>query len=547
MLQTISKFFTFIFNSNLRVVFLLLSVFLITEIIINPIGNFPLNDDWWYAKTLLNNSNLFEAKNWGYTSMIAQLIYGKLFISLFGSSYTTLRLSTLLLSFFGLVFFYLLLEKLIIKQKTNAFIITLLIFYNPLFLSLSNSFMTDIPFLSFSIIGLYFYFKHSSDKKLFHLLVSALFLILAVLTRQLALSFIIGVFISTIFIQRKFTVASIFLFLTPLFSLFAFEYFLRSKIGPSFYSSAFFRDENWGNVNTFLPICANFSKRWIHYISFTGFVLCPILIPYLYHYFRNKIYTDNKTNLIISSLLFLPVVWSLQKFPIGNYLYNTGVGPETLFDTYIAHTNLNHSSSPLIFNCIKFVSFLGSFGLLLILVNSLRKLWLSIKKPAEINKLDLTIYVSMFFYYSFLSIQGAIFDRYIMVFSIMIIPILIRETNFIQPLSSNLFLAFSVLLIVFSILTTKDYLNTNRTRWAAVDLLKNKYNISDKNINAGYEHEGHCFPDSTFTFDKWRNIPESEYLISYGPVKNYYTYKWLTYRRYIPFKRDTVFILKRAD
>lgn len=344
MLQTISKFFTFIFNSNLRVVFLLLSVFLITEIIINPIGNFPLNDDWWYAKTLLNNSNLFEAKNWGYTSMIAQLIYGKLFISVFGSSYTTLRLSTLLLSFFGLVFFYLLLEKLIIKQKTNAFIITLLIFYNPLFLSLSNSFMTDIPFLSFSIIGLYFYFKHSSDKKLFHLLVSALFLIFAVLTRQLALSFIIGVFISTIFIQRKFTVASIFLFLTPLFSLFAFEYFLRSKIGPSFYSSAFFRDENWGNVNTFLPICANFSKRWIHYISFTGFVLCPILIPYLYHYFRNKIYTDNKTNLIISSLLFLPVVWSLQKFPIGNYLYNTGVGPETLFDTYIAHTNLNHSS-----------------------------------------------------------------------------------------------------------------------------------------------------------------------------------------------------------
>ena len=48
-------------KSNALNMSILLLFFLITEVIINPIGNFPLNDDWVYGKAVLNlYNNLLE-------------------------------------------------------------------------------------------------------------------------------------------------------------------------------------------------------------------------------------------------------------------------------------------------------------------------------------------------------------------------------------------------------------------------------------------------------------------------------------------------------
>src|SRR5688572_29175075 len=72
-------------------------IFVLTAYIVGPAGNFPLNDDWWYAHLY---HKLFEEGSqdqlaWGAASLWGQLALTKPFVLLFGYSYTTLRCFTL--------------------------------------------------------------------------------------------------------------------------------------------------------------------------------------------------------------------------------------------------------------------------------------------------------------------------------------------------------------------------------------------------------------------------------------------------------------------
>lgn len=88
------------FKKHLNI-FILLIIFLIVEVIINPIGEFCLNDDWVYAasvKTLLSKG-VFEIGSWPAMTLYAHVLWGFVFVKLFGFSFTVLRFSILVLSF----------------------------------------------------------------------------------------------------------------------------------------------------------------------------------------------------------------------------------------------------------------------------------------------------------------------------------------------------------------------------------------------------------------------------------------------------------------
>ena len=91
---------------------LLLSIFYI-----NPIGDFPLNDDWSMGIAVKNLLDLGRVKLSGWTSMslIAQIFGGYLFCLPFGFSFTALRIFTLLFSFIGIFSTY----KLIYELKKD--------------------------------------------------------------------------------------------------------------------------------------------------------------------------------------------------------------------------------------------------------------------------------------------------------------------------------------------------------------------------------------------------------------------------------------------
>jgi hypothetical protein len=536
---------TFDPERNRSWIFLLFVLFTFAEIIIDPLGNFPLNDDWWYAQTLriLNTQGFLDPTTWGTSTMLSQLFFAKIFTGLFGFSFTVLRFSTLFLSFTGIISFYFLIEEFCLKNKPRAFLITLLLLYNPLYLSLSNSFMTDVPFTSFIFSGMLFYFKHKSSLQKKHLFLSFIFLILALFTRQLGLAFIAGILVSEYLNKKTWKTAWTFFFIFSMVLLFLFEYWMYRKHVFNHYSYVFFEGD-W-KTNDLQNMVTGFAKRWVHYITLSGLFLLPLIFPFLLKVFREKEYKSQKKVLAITLALLIPVLWSMRHFPIGNYLYNLGVGPETLYDVYIGGVNASHATSGFIFAFIKILAALGSFGVLLMLTDLIHKVAVSFRNKYQPDHFLFTVCICLFLYYALLSVNNAFFDRYTILFSAFLVPLFLISAGKIQLKSiGTRILIF--LMAVFSIFTTADYMNGNRTRWAAVDYLHRK-GVSNSSINAGYEHAGLYFGETKTWYARWLNDPPQEYVIAYGNIKGYRTESWFVYRRYIPLKKDSIFVLRKTE
>jgi Dolichyl-phosphate-mannose-protein mannosyltransferase len=132
----------------------LFALLVMITLLITPVGEFPLNDDWIYAKTVqhLLQTGQYQAHPYLNATLVVQTYWGALFCKLFGFSFSTLRMSTLVLSGLnawgiarcGLVMGF----PRVLALLCGAVVIT-----NPLMLGLSYSFMTDIPFLALSTLS----------------------------------------------------------------------------------------------------------------------------------------------------------------------------------------------------------------------------------------------------------------------------------------------------------------------------------------------------------------------------------------------------------
>ena len=163
---------------NLKIIFALVIIFFVIIIFINPRGNFPLNDDWVYGHTvseLLFNKHL-DFYEWTGPILIAQTFYSFLITKLTGLTLIT--------------FYYLCLK--FTKQRILIFLVALILLFNPLFLNTSFTFLTDIPFLFFYLLAIYF-FLHSFDKeKNIFLIFAFLFAIISFFIRQNGILFFIA-------------------------------------------------------------------------------------------------------------------------------------------------------------------------------------------------------------------------------------------------------------------------------------------------------------------------------------------------------------------
>lgn len=129
----------------------LLAITLITlaaAILVHSIDDIPLIDDWTYAWSVEHFLQTGELRmlEWSAHYPLAQIIWGAVFSHIFGFSFFTLRVSTLVLEWAGLLAFFFTLRTLGIAPLLGA-LGTLALFFNPVLFVLSHSFMTDVPFV----------------------------------------------------------------------------------------------------------------------------------------------------------------------------------------------------------------------------------------------------------------------------------------------------------------------------------------------------------------------------------------------------------------
>lgn len=174
-------------------------------LVVSPRGEFPLNDDWAYARSaqyLLDTGQL-RISQWAAAAVVFQTYWGALFAQLLGGfSFTALRVSTLAFSFISGLALYALLRQLELSNRT-ATLGALALIANPLFVYLSYTFMSDIFYLGLMLLSLTFYLRGLKQFSGGSLLAGSVFAAGAYLSRQLGLALPLAVMAALVIREKR--------------------------------------------------------------------------------------------------------------------------------------------------------------------------------------------------------------------------------------------------------------------------------------------------------------------------------------------------------
>jgi len=106
-------------------------LWMLALVVINPFGEYPINDDWAYARNVydLVVNGKFIVDPWPAMNLVSQTIYGSIFAGLFGFSFTVRRISIFVLALFSSFFLYYLGFNLSSSNLWIAFCVFIFFFF----------------------------------------------------------------------------------------------------------------------------------------------------------------------------------------------------------------------------------------------------------------------------------------------------------------------------------------------------------------------------------------------------------------------------------
>jgi hypothetical protein len=157
-------------------------------LIISPQHEYPTLDDWAYAGSVrqMLDTGTFHMPDWSDATLVGLTLWGTLWTRLFGFGFTVLTGSTLVLAAIALFAFYAL-ARTVGVMPGGALLGAALLGFNPLFVHLSYSFMTDVPFLALVLLACLGYVRGCQGQGVGWLVLGSLFGAGAFLIRPLAL------------------------------------------------------------------------------------------------------------------------------------------------------------------------------------------------------------------------------------------------------------------------------------------------------------------------------------------------------------------------
>lgn len=525
----------------------LLSAWALSICFVNPAGDFPLNDDWSYARGVWNWVAEGELKldTWPAMTLIGQTAWGALFSRLFGLSFVTLRWSTLVSAGLGMAAFYGLARRFTVVPP--AFFATLLVFFNPLYFSLSFTFMTEVHFLTALLLGSLAFTRYLERGRWWQLALAVLFSILATLIRQPGLLLPLAFGFVLLFRGRR--LRDWLVALLPFLSAFA---ALRIYFGwlavrhPQLYKV--------GGAGDILAALAeknatNFISQTVNLFLSCGLFLLPLVVVLLPGGAWRRPSRQVGAWLIAgTAAVFL--FSHRHHFPVGNIFYNLGLGPKLLKDGYWMD-NIHPSLPADTWGALAYFAILGTIGLILLLrwhgpVSPLR-LW----RPRGLDWRQAAKWGLAFFclaYFLLINSISSFFDRYSL-------PLMVGVALLVLPTRWKGRLPFTfagVLLLAvfacFSVAATHDYLSWNRARHAAYHRLRER-GIPPGRIDGGFEINAWLRAGPFNPVDKrgksWWPVNRDDYALAFGPIEGFTPEGGVAFPTWLPPGRDSLYILRR--
>lgn len=511
-------------------------------LLVNPIGDFPLNDDWAYAysvQSLVNHNELFFHE-WGAMTLLVHSLWGALFCKVFGFSFTVLRFSTLVLAWLGTLWSYQLFREVNFSRQI-AFGASLVILFNPFYFLHSFSYMTDVPFY-FWVIGLsYFIIKSLKENHNKYLIPIIVFSILAVLVRQIGLLFPLG-YLLVIWLKDRMQTRQSLLGTLP---------FLFSFL--SYYLLSAFRVMHWGQSPNYRSLGSLFDNIFngtlylsIHtylpgYFAIFGFFLLPLLIYILYQIFH---FNSRKLLLsfgVITLILSIPYWDNYNHVFIGNIFRNLSLGLTDLHYEGNPPARVGHYD----WGNISLIGFIAGLGIVFSLfIKSYHAIqWIFKPTNKQSNWVMVFGLLSFFMYFIFLLLFEVHFDRYTLIGLPFLILALV-PTGRTRSLPRSIKISIGISLFLLSTLVlilTKDYLSWNRARWELLKFTQEEQ-IDPTKVIGGFEWEGLHYEQLGGISKQKNNAPP--YIITFSSSRKGEWVRSADYYRLLPPKKDSIVLRK---
>jgi hypothetical protein len=520
---------------------ILTAFWVIAVIAIDPRGNFPLDDDWSYARAVETLLTTHRIQLTDFTSMplLPQLLWGALFCLPAGFSFTALRLSTLLLGWWGTLGVFVLVRDSGGSARA-ALLAALVVAACPIYLGLALTFMTDVPFTAMAVWGVVFVCRFLRGHTLRDYVIACLWLLCATMTRQLGLTIAIaaGTTIAVFGERRTRGLAFALPFLCGLALVL---YPLLIEHVPLLYSLQLENLRSDLNEGLFASL-GRAVRRCGQVFLYVGTFLAPVAIASWRELPRNV----RRVALVVPAVASAGVLALGIRMPVsGNVLNDLTVLPVIIAGEW------NRPHAPVaIWSLVTIVGlFSGCVLAACVVVNGRDNGRRSAdqSEAAVLGFLTLSglLYVAPF-------VISRLYDRYLLMVFVLVIAVLatvaVRTTVEVTRRAPAWTAATGVMLLsLFSVATIHDTFSFNRARWAAVDAAL-QAGVAPDRIDGGFEVNGWLSYDpnrlSTDVVSWWAPKRDPLVLISLAPIDSYVTDRTFVFERWLPWRRAVILSLR---
>lgn len=551
----------------------LLAIWLLAIVIVNPLGNFPLNDDWSYGKAVavLLREGAFRPTGWTAMTLFSQALWGALFCLPFGFSFTALRVSTLVLGLVAVLCLHRSLREMGV-MRAAALTASLSLALNPVYFALSHTFMTDVPFLSFMILASFFFVRALRTRSDASLVAATILSSAAVLCRQVGLAlpvaFAAGLLVARGVSPRQLARA-VLPAATGLLTLWVFESIMKSAGGlPVKYEVR--AHTFWLPHVNLASLASILEWNLVKAILYLGLFLLPPLIS-----MGNPFKPLQRARSIVGLLLAFLFVAGAAKvmmeaqslMPLGgNVLSEEGIGPAALRDIYLLELPRLRSLPSIFWWGVTALALLGGVLLIGSMSRAVGHLLAGRKREERREPLGLGVFflVGVLGYATpFLLIDY--FDRHLLP----LIPLLLlswaagghlgtdhdpgRAAEAPRPRrwvrAPSIALGLVLAMGVYSIAGTRDYLTFQRTRWKALSDLVETNSVAPDRIDGGFEFDGWYLYDPSYKDrpgKSWWWVHDDEYIVAMGPIDGYDVIHRYGFRRWLVPGEQSITVLHRS-
>lgn len=478
---------------------------LVTLGIVHPSGDFPLNDDWIYAKEVqgLLASGRYTSHPFGAPTAVAQIYWGALFCKVFGFSFVVLRASTLVLS---VIASWAVARTALAygAPRKAALLCGALLWMNPIVLNLSYTFMTDVPFLCACALSGLFYVRALERPSAWNVFWGTFLCVIASFVRQY------GVLVGAAYVvaagyfrfRRDYPVSvrMVLAFAAPwlvgagplVYMTLTSTYVVLFPTGPK----------------TALETFASGIRYYTVALVYMGFFLLPVAAGRFWGIVRYDLRREGRRLLGVCAfglciLLLLAKTGPCRMSLLGNILYDLGTGPISLSDA------LNWK--PFSLGSWWWPPTLGAIGASgLLFINGWEgardALFIGRARGVASARTRQRLFLLLWGVFHLGAqwnpwLGGFVFDRYLIA-AIVPFALLLAEETFRAPRKGTLAISVVCCAILFtvSIVCLQDYFACNRARWAGTNELLFVDGVAPEQIDGGFEFNG------LYTSDAYREL-----------------------------------------